>query len=163
MKYVRRILIAFAGFTLIALLTRIPALAMGQFYGLHAVLASPFDAFFIVWFMQRYGSFYPLAIGALLLGAGLSLMQPVMGFGLIVPAVITAIGAFALERMTIAPSWRAFFAALKFAGLLYPCTLIAGIISKNTTSEFSLEYALFIVAGIALAILGGLAALKTDE
>lgn len=154
MKRPARIGLAILVFAGIALITRFPARALSQFYGLHAVLAAPFDAFFIVWFMQRYRDWSALALGILVLGVGLSYMAHTMGIGILVPLVITAILVFALSRAQSGNDKLSLIAAIAYGSLLYPCTLVGGILSHSAEAHLYWDNALLIIAGIALSVLG---------
>lgn len=135
MKRPARIGLAILVFAGIALITRFPAGAMSQFHGLHAVLAAPFDAYFIVWFMQRYHDWLALALGVLVLGAGLSFMAPTMGIGILAPLVITAILVFALSRARNGNDKLSLIAGIANGSLLYPYTQIGGILNHSAEAH----------------------------
>lgn len=116
-------LLLFVLFIAIGLITRMPALALPAFYGLHAVFAAPFFAFVAAWFCKKYQVIWSVPVALVLCAAFLGMMSPAMGLSFLAPAAVILAILLAMKASGNAP----FTACAVGIALFYPFTVLIGI------------------------------------
>lgn len=139
----------------IGLITRFPALQFPQLYALHGVLTAPFFAALAMWHFTHRGGVGLLAIATLGMAAILGAMNAVMGLSFLLLAVCLAV-SYALTT-GLESSTRNLVCAITFGALVYPCTLVVGVLSG--WYRFSVDslpvILLLVLISVGLAVFGG--------
>lgn len=150
-------LVLFVVFLLVGLVTRPPALAFPQFYGLHGVLSAPFFAAVAAWYLKRFDSVGPVFAGVALLAVLLSLMSPIMGMGFALVALVPTI-AYVVLKATGFTSYG-FVAAVAFGALCHPAAVLAGAVSGTylVAGESLLVQLVMLALSVVLALFAALA------
>lgn len=151
------ILLLFAAFFLIGLVTRLPAMHFSSYYALHGVFAAPFYAALIAWYSTKQHRFWPVAVASSAYGCVLGSMQPIMGIGALVPLALASATLVFLRNST--NDLIATLPAIIFGASAYPATITAGMTfsSTVTSADILLQFIAFSAIALGLAILGAFA------
>lgn len=154
--------IVFVALLSLGLLTREPAKSF-DIYALHAILAAPFYAFVCAVTLKYLKSVVPFVCGASLYGIVLGSLQMVMGISVLIPLAFSVAGYF-LARYLMQEK-RILMTSLVFSGLVYPVTVLAGVLTGSyfiAWSSFStvLQLVLFALLATALGLMGALVGLS---
>ena len=147
----------------IGMATRMPALFLNGYYALHGVLAAPFYAALLAWYINRYDAVWSFACAAGAYGAILGAMQPIMAAGAVVPM---AFALLAYRLLADSPSnRRAAICAFIFGACAYPSVAGVGILTGSYAPSPSQlpQMALLGLIAILLAGLGTILILPSSD
>ena len=176
-KTVRSVLlVALAAVLLLAIgmLTRMPAMRLGVNYGLHAVLAAFFYGAVAAGFEAKTCHAYPVVAGAVVVGALLGRMSPVMAVAEVLPALAYLVvflvtrgrvlegakGEAAVEKGDRA-EFPAVLGGTAFAAFAYVGTIVGGMLFSGYAPAPA-DIAFLMLAG-GLGLLGSLAGLSVAK
>lgn len=153
-----RVAVLFLFLLAIGLLTRAPAHALSQFYGLHGVLSAPLFAALATWHLDCRGRLWQLLAAVGIIAALLGMMNLVMGVSFLLLALGLMLAYGLTASMRESSRWAVCGAA--FGALSYPCTVISGVLlgSYAFLPSMAGEIVLLSALSLALGALGSLAA-----